>query len=256
VTTWACDYSHIAPELSRAGHGGCGGMNVNTVAATDVPNAEDMPQPLYDDYVARAKIRSFGRGKTIVAKGEMDRAAYVIVAGRVQVQLHSHGGKEVVLRDLTVRQIFGEIAALDAQPRSAEVVALTECRLAAMPADEFADFLANVPGAGLWLSQLLAHRIRDLTDKAFELATLPVAVRVQSEILRQLSQSNSIDNDRAEIDGFPTHSKIAARLGTHREAISRELGLLKAEGLVEQSGRTLIVKSVSRLAALKDRLSQ
>jgi DNA-binding transcriptional regulator YhcF (GntR family) len=55
------------------------------------------------------------------------------------------------------------------------------------------------------------------------------------------------------IANLPTHAEFAARIGTHREAVTREFGTLKDEGVVAQSGRTLIVHSVRKLEALSAR---
>jgi CRP-like cAMP-binding protein len=122
-----------------------------------------------------------------------------------------------------------------------------------MRGEQFVDFLGAVPRAGLWMSQLLVARIRNLTSRAFELATLPVAGRVQSELLR-LAREADVSSDRLEIHPMPTHADLAARIGTHREAVTRELNLLAGEGILRQSGRRVEILSVARLHALYDRI--
>jgi CRP-like cAMP-binding protein len=122
-----------------------------------------------------------------------------------------------------------------------------------MRGDQFLDFLGTVPKAGLWMSHLLAARVRDLTARAFELATLPVAARVHSELLRMAAETG-VEGDRALIQPMPTHADFASRIGTHREAVTRELNLLAGEAILRQSGRKTEILSVTRLQSLYDRI--
>ena len=214
---------------------------------------EPFPVGLRDAYLARARQMKVRRGQTIISEGSETTEVYLICSGRVQISLFSLHGREVILREMGPHRIFGELAAIDGQARSANVVAIEDSLLAHMRGEEFVDFLGAVPQAGLWMSQLLVARIRTLTARAFELATLPVAGRVHSELLR-LARETGIESDRLTIDPMPTHADLAARIGTHREAVTRELNLLAAEGILRQSGRKIEILSVAKLHALYDRI--
>jgi len=48
----------------------------------------------------------------------------------------------------------------------------------------------------------------------------------------------------------PTHEEIASRVSTHREAVTRELAWLEAQGVVEKAGRTLKITDLERLGNL------
>jgi CRP-like cAMP-binding protein len=208
---------------------------------------------LRDAYLARARLVKIRRGQIIIAEGSDSTEVYLICSGRVQISLFSPHGREVILREMGPNLIFGELAAIDRQARSANVVALEDSQLAHMRGEDFLLFLGEVPQAGLWMSQLLVARIRNLTARAFELATLPVAGRVHSELLR-LARETGVEDDRLVIQPMPTHADLAARIGTHREAVTRELNLLAGEGIVHQSGRKVEILSVARLRALYDRI--
>ena len=119
----------------------------------------------------------------------------------------------------------------------------------------FRAFLNDVPGAGYWLATQLAARVRNLTEKSLELAALPVSARLQSELLR-LTMATPREGDRCVMEMMPTHAELAARIGSHREAVTRELRLLAKEGILKQSGRTLVINSVARLKSLLERISK
>jgi CRP-like cAMP-binding protein len=222
-------------------------------AGAIIGGEEPFPIGLRDAYLARARLTKVRRGQIVIAEGSETTEVYLIQSGRMQISLFSPHGREVILRDLGPNLLFGELAAIDRQARSANVIALEDSRLALMRGEDFLDFLGAVPQAGLWMSQLLVARIRNLTARAFELATLPVAGRVHSELLR-MARETGIEADRLEIHPMPTHADLAARIGTHREAVTRELNLLAGEGILRQSGRKIEILSAARLQSLYDRI--
>lgn len=219
-------------------------------------NAHMLPA-LQQEFKSRARIFRVRKGQIILAEGVENNDVFLIVAGKVKVSRFSRLGRELILRELEAGSVFGELAAIGALPRSASVVALEDAELAHMRGDQFELFVAEAPGAALWLSRLLVDRVHDLTERVFELATKQAPARILSELLRLAALTPaSGESDRVRITAMPTHAELAARIGSHREAVSRELGTLAKEGVVRQTGRTLEILSLTRLKAVHDRLSR
>ena len=225
------------------------GMSATAAPATSsagLDTEEPFPADLKEPFLARSNALHVRRGQIILSEGSTSDDVYLIVSGKVQISLFSVHGRETILRVMGPGMLFGELAALDAQPRSANVAALEDTILAHLNGAAFRDFLSEVPVAGFWMAQQLAARVRNLTEKTFELANLSVSSRIQSELLR-IAREVSGDGETAIIAEFPTHAELAARVGTHREAVTRELGLLAKEDIVSQSGRTLHILSLASL---------
>lgn len=217
---------------------------------------EVLPAALAEVLSARAAGRVHARkGQMLIAQGSDADEVYLIISGRVTVSVFSANGHETFLREMGPGRLIGELAAVSRLPRSATVIAAAPTILSRVTAEAFRAFLKDVPGAGSWLAEQLAARVRNLTEKSSELAALPVAARVVSELLR-LAESAEPAGDGCRISGFPTHAELASRIGTHREAVNRELRYLVGRGLLAQSGRRLEIFSLQRLAAELERLSQ
>lgn len=214
-----------------------------------------LPSGLRDALLARARQMPVRRGQIVIADEAQSTDVFLIVSGRMQFSLLSPHGRETILREMGPGHIFGELAAIDGYPRSANVVAVENGTLAVLTGAEFRDFLSSVPEAGFWMTQQLTTRVRGLTERLFEMATMPVSHRLQSEIAR-LAADAGVSEDRCVIQHVPTHAELAARIGTHREAVTRELSLLAREGIVLQSGRTLTIHSLARLHALRERTTR
>lgn len=229
-------------------------MSPNGIAVHDAHHGEErFPKALRTAFLKRARPVAARRNQIIVAEGSASTDVYLVTAGRLKVSRISRQGQEQIFGELAPDDIFGELAALDREPRSADVVAAEDTHLAILSADEFIAFVAETPAAGLWLARRLSARVRALTASFFALATTPTSTRVQCELVRRIGPRRPGDPDTAHIDPFPTHAELGRIVNAGREAITRELGQLKEEGIIRQAGRRLDILSASRLEALARR---
>jgi CRP/FNR family transcriptional regulator, cyclic AMP receptor protein len=212
------------------------------------------PLALRDEFLARAHIVRVKRGQLLIAAGSDAKEVYLVVAGKVQASLIAPSGRETVLRDIGENLVFGELAALDGGERTTNVVALMDSSIARLSGADFNALLYAVPEAALWMSQNLAAQVRRLTERIYELSTMAVGSRVHCELLR-LCIEHGIVSDQSKIEPAPTHAEFAARIGTNREAVTREFGLLADDGIIYQAGRKLTVLSIDKLGLLVRRMS-
>lgn len=212
--------------------------------AVDAPGL--LPKDLAAELLERARQMRVRRGQIVIAEGTPSNDVFYIVKGKVQVSVLSLGGWETIFRDMGAGELVGELAAIDGEERSASVVALEDSVLATLSAAQFRRFLSEVPKAGYWMARQLTERVRNLSARAFEMATLPVSGRLIAELLR-LPASRA--GDTQSIADLPTHAELAARIGTHRETVTRELRALVKKGFVRQEGRALLIASVEQLDA-------
>jgi CRP-like cAMP-binding protein len=99
-------------------------------------------------------------GEQIFAEGEPGDALYLIVEGRVKV----HKGEKELVR-LGVRDVFGEMAVLDSEPRSASVTAVEDAVLLKIGRDDFRDILIERPEIAMGVMKVLTRRLRETSKK-------------------------------------------------------------------------------------------
>lgn len=95
-------------------------------------------------------------GEDIFTEGDVGDALYLVVAGRVRVH---RGEREVV--ELGERECFGEMAILDAAPRSATVTALVESQLLKISREDFQEIMTEKPQIGMGIIKVLSRRLRE-----------------------------------------------------------------------------------------------
>jgi CRP-like cAMP-binding protein len=204
------------------------------------------------DVAAVAKLcrtRRYAAGQQVVGHQEQTGDIFFVVNGKVRVTLYSALGKEVTFRDLGAGEMFGELAAIDGRPRSASVIAMADSLIASMSAQAFWQVLREHPEVAAATLRRLVDHVRDLSERVFEFSTLTVRNRIHAELLR-LARTHTQGSNRAVISPAPTHTEIANRVSTHREAVTRELSRLARAGLIERHPGKLVILDVPRLARM------
>jgi CRP-like cAMP-binding protein len=204
------------------------------------------------DAAARGRLaglcsgRRYAAQQRILSHKDQTRDVYFIVSGKVRVTIYSLGGKEITFRDQAAGEMFGELGAIDGEPRSAHVMALEDSLLASMSREAFWEVLGSYPEVAAFTLKRLASLVRLLSERVFEFSTLAVRNRIHAELLR-LARENPFEDNTAVISPSPTHADIASRISTHREAVTREYHDLAEAGVIEQRRGELVINDVARL---------
>jgi CRP-like cAMP-binding protein len=189
-------------------------------------------------------------GQVIVARNSPDRDVHFVVSGRVRVTSFSAGGRQVTFRDQEAGEMFGDLAAIDAKPRSADVLALDDVLVASLTPEDFRELIAVEPLVRERVLQRLAGLVRMLSERVIELSTLGVQNRIHAELLRLARQAGGEAGNRVRLDPAPKHADIASQVSTYREQVTRELSLLVKQGLLEKEGTAIVLTDVERLARM------
>jgi len=94
-------------------------------------------------------------GETIFEKGEIGRSMYIIVEGKVRVH-----DEDRTIAELGERDVFGELAALDPEPRLASVTALEDTQLFRLDQDALYELMAEHIEVGRGIIRVLCQRLR------------------------------------------------------------------------------------------------
>jgi|RhiMetdeSRZDD1v2_1073273.scaffolds.fasta_scaffold1396850_2 CRP-like cAMP-binding protein len=111
-----------------------------------------------------SRVIHFPDGKVIFLKGAVGDYAYVVKSGKVEIR---DAGR--VLEILGPGGIFGEMALIDDEERSASAVAVGPTDLVIVDHDTFGALVREVPDFAVTLMRLMAKRLRTTT------AALPAA---------------------------------------------------------------------------------
>lgn len=211
---------------------------------------KDLPPKALRDLATACAWNSAPSGKQIVLANEPSSDVYFVVNGRVKVLLYSAlEGKPVLFATLGPLEMFGEMAAIDGMPRSATVEAEEDCVLAVLPREQFLRLIHAYPAFSYAVMKQLVAQIRRLSDRVYEFSTLGVQARVYAELLR-IAVLAGEENGQALLSPAPLLVDLAARVSTHREAVSRVISRLQDNGILRREGLNIRLLDIARLRRL------
>ena len=143
--------------------------------------------------------RRYPRNSLIVRVGEETDALYIVLSGRVKVQISDEQGHEVILAIMGPSEYFGEMGLLDDQPRSASVETLEACEMLRLSKSGFMTCLKDNPDLAMIIIRNLVKRLRDADRKIESLALIDVYGRVARLLLDQAAHFQRERAHRFEI---------------------------------------------------------
>src|SRR5918998_3150725 len=193
--------------------------------------------------IARVAVpRSFPKGVRVFHEGDHSDACYIVRSGDLRVTREHPDGRAIALATLGPGDIFGELAMLDGEARSASVESLTDCELLALPAADVRRLLAEAPETTVKLVVALTRRLREANERIARQSFQTVPSRVAG-VLSQLIAEEAPLEAREGVTIRMTQADLAQLAGTSRESVSRFLAVLDRAGVVRVGrGRVTIVE--------------
>ncbi|QSB16506.1 Crp/Fnr family transcriptional regulator [Natronosporangium hydrolyticum] len=186
---------------------------------------------------------SFRQGQIFFQQGESGRHAYVLLRGAVKIQRSEPTGGQTILTVRAGGDVIGELAALDGQPRSATVTAISAVTARLLTGEQLRRFTADPAVSASFLHYTMA-RVRESAELRGELALLPVRSRLARALLR-LGAGNG-PGDRPEVQ--LSQQDLAQLVGASRNAVVVALAELRTAGLLTTHRKTIIIRDRSGLA--------
>ena len=185
--------------------------------------------------------KHFENGNYIFLEDSEGEQCFFVLGGSVKVTRLSKDGREVILAMLNEGEFFGEMSLLDGESRSANVIALEKTKVLTLDRNDFIAVVNDYPQIAVQLLKELARRLRKSDRQIASLSLSDAEKRIALCIIRFADEQGVIQNGKVSIPKTPIQQDIANMAGTSRETVSRALGLLEKEDLIERNGRELII---------------
>ena len=186
--------------------------------------------------------RSFPAGVRVFHEGDHSDACYLVRSGDLRVTREHSDGRAIALATLGPGDIFGELAMLDGEARSASVETLTDSQLLALSAADFRRLLADHPQISVKLVVALTRRLRETNERVARQSFQTVPSRVAG-VLNQLIAEETAPEGRQGVTIRMTQADLAQLAGTSRESVSRFLATLERAHVVRVGrGRVTVIE--------------
>ena len=180
---------------------------------------------------------AFSANQLIFSRGDPGRDIYFVTDGRVRLSILSSDGRELSLIHAAVGEFFGEIAALDADKRSADATALGPVKGFILPQSAIKTLLETNPRVAAAAIHFLCQRIRDTNEKLEAIALHPIEVRIARFLLAALKLQKIMPKDgTATFDLAMSQGELALLVGASRPKVNIALTLLEDRGAISRQG--------------------
>jgi len=194
------------------------------------------------DIAAHATERRYPAQALILRYGDRTSHAWLVMAGRAQALVYALAGQMVLVHEDRAGDLFGAIAAVDAWPIEAEVMAAEPTSAACVPAADFVLLVDRHGSLGLLLVRSLLQQLRATSMRMVDRTTLSAPGRVYAELLRLARLGDGVT-----IRPAPVHAALAVRVQSTRETVSRAVHALERRGILRREDDALVIVAAQRL---------
>ena len=166
-----------------------------------------LQESVLNDLALKAETLRVASGETVITRGEEGSAMYFIISGKARV----HDG-EVVWAYIEEGEVFGEMAVLDSEVRSASVTTESDSLLLSIERDVFYDALSTDPEAFKAVLHAVLKREREIVAEIKTRSTKLLSYQKELEIGRRI-QADFLPGSIPKIDNW----EIAAWFEAARE---------------------------------------
>ena len=206
-----------------------------------IPIFVDLDKEELEDVAQSCTPRKYPKNSMIILEEEFGDIVFIIKKGTVKITRVNDEGKEVILAMLGEMEVFGEMAIIDGESRSANALAQENCELLAISSEDFINLLRNHFSVSLGLMSELAKRLRK-SDQHIEALSLSDAEhRIGVSILNLAEEIGVIRKGKVTIENLPFQQDIANMSGTSRETVSRILKIFEDRQLILKEGHKVLI---------------
>ena len=200
-----------------------------------------------DQLLKRTSTRHLDKGEVLFRKGEEGRHLYGVVEGRLKISSSGADGKDVVFGLSDPGDVIGEIALLDREPRSATVEALQATELLTLDRRDFFEFLERHPRVAIRLAEILAWRLRRLSETTEDSVLLGLPARLAKKLVALARNYGEPGPGGTRIALKLPQQVLGEMVGTSRESINKQLRAWTADGLLTSERGYITLRDVDEL---------
>src|ERR1700759_1256645 len=186
--------------------------------------------------------QQLGAGQMLFRKGDSGDALYGVRRGQIRIETGASDGSRLTLNFLGPGDLFGEVAVLDGQDRTADATAGEATELFVLRREDFLAHLEREPRVAVKLIALLCQRIRWMSERMEEAVRQPLPVRLGRRCCALASDFGS--------EVHISQEQLGVFVGAARESVNRQLQLWRKDGILDLQRGRILLHNLKKLTAV------
>lgn len=193
--------------------------------------------------------RFYRKNQVIFNEGSHSNRLYCVKKGQIKISKTGVDGREQIIHFAKAGDVMGYRALLAGEAYSATATAIDDCTICFIPRSELLNLLERNTALGMKFMLLLCHKVEELGEQATSLSHRTVRERLAQSLLL-LKQAFGLKEDGKTLDVQLSREDLASFVGTATESLIRMLSEFKDEGVVELSGKKIVLKDILKLVRI------
>jgi CRP/FNR family cyclic AMP-dependent transcriptional regulator len=203
-----------------------------------------------DALIGYSRVERYRAGRKIFAKGAPGQSLMAVLRGSVKISSFSESGREIVFTIFSAGEIFGEIAMLDGDERSADATALTDCELLVLNRRDLLPLFENRADLCMILLKVLCRKLRLTTEPVEDVMCRHLESRV-AKALVQLAESVGLTGIRSpSVELHLSQRELGNMAGGSRESVNKHLQIWQQRGLIDLSKGSIMIRNLEAIKRL------
>jgi CRP/FNR family transcriptional regulator, cyclic AMP receptor protein len=186
--------------------------------------------------------RQFEAGEFLFRKGDPGDALFGVRRGQIRIETGASDGGRLTLHFMGPGDLFGEVAVLDGESRTADATAGESSELFVLRREDFLSFLEREPKVAIKLIMQLCQRIRWQSERMEESVLQPLPVRLARRLCALASDFGS--------EVHISQEQLGVFVGAARESVNRQLQLWRKDGILDLQRGRILLQNMSKLTAV------
>jgi CRP-like cAMP-binding protein len=204
-----------------------------------------------DSLISYSRLERYPSGREVFAKGSPGQSLVAVLRGSIKISSLSNEGKEIVFNIINAGEIFGEIAVLDGEERSADATAMTDCELLVLNRRDFLHLLENRADLCMIMLRILCQRLRQTSEQVEDVMFRHLESRLAKRLLH-LAESAGLHGlqESTSVELHVSQRELGNMAGGSRESVNKILQSWHRQGLIDLGKASVFIRDIEALRRL------
>jgi CRP/FNR family cyclic AMP-dependent transcriptional regulator len=198
---------------------------------------------------AQLTVSRHAADQVLFSEGNSGGDLLIVKEGAVRILKTAASGRQQLISIERAGSSLGEVSVFDGGAYSTTAITISPVVLLRLRGEHFRNLCSSHPAVAFKVIRVLGHRLRRLRNLVEQLSFATVRGRLVAHLLQLAAERGERVGLTVKVELAENNEELAARLGTVRELVSRNLGRLHGEGLIQMSRRAVTIPDVSALRA-------
>jgi CRP/FNR family cyclic AMP-dependent transcriptional regulator len=203
-----------------------------------------------DSLISYSRVERYTAGREIFAKGSPGQSLVAVLRGSIKISSLSNEGKEIVFNIINSGEIFGEIAVLDGEERSADATAMTDCELLVLNRRDFVHLVEHRPDLCMIMLRILCQRLRQTSEQVEDVMFRHLESRLAKRLLHLAERVGLHGLQSTSVELHVSQRELGSMAGGSRESVNKILQNWHRQGLIDLGKASVLIRDIEALRRL------